>query len=78
MHKGTPPLKEMFSFRHCPNYLPPIRPSCTTFLVVKNDVLTRITEPSNNDYDNDVIIVIIILVLLMILVLKMTKQYHIT
>ena len=23
------------------------------FLDVKNDVLTRITEPSNNDYDND-------------------------
>ena len=24
------------------------------FLDVKNDVLARITEPSNNDYDNDV------------------------
>ena len=27
--------------------------TCTTFLDVKNDVLTRITEPSNDDYDND-------------------------
>ena len=32
----------MLSFEHCPNYLP-----------IKNDVLTRITEPSNDDYDND-------------------------
>ena len=32
--------------------LPPIRESCT-FLDVKNYVLTRITEPSNDDYDND-------------------------
>ena len=35
------------------NYLsPPIRESCT-FLDVKNYVLTRITEPSNDDYDID-------------------------
>ena len=34
--------------------LPPIRASCTTFLDVKNDVFARITEPSNDDYDNDV------------------------
>ena len=27
--------------------------TCTTFLEVKNDVLTRITEPSNNDYNSD-------------------------
>ena len=33
---------------------PPIRASCTTFLDVKNDVFARITEPSNDDYDNDV------------------------
>ena len=33
--------------------LPPIRATCTNFLDVKNDVLARITEPSNNDYDND-------------------------
>ena len=32
---------------------PPIRATCTTFLDVKNDVLAHITEPSNNDYDND-------------------------
>ena len=47
----------MFSFGHCPNYLsplPPIRATCTTFLAVINDVLARITEPSNDDYDNDV------------------------
>ena len=28
--------------------------SCTTFLYVKNHVLARITEPSNDDYDNGV------------------------
>ena len=28
--------------------------SCTTFLDVKNEVFARITEPSNDDYDNDV------------------------
>ena len=33
---------------------PPIRATCTTFLDVKNDVLAHITEPSNDDYDNDV------------------------
>ena len=32
--------------------LPPIRESCT-FLDVKNYVLTRITEPSNDDYYNN-------------------------
>ena len=30
--------------------IPPIRPSCITFL----DVLARIKEPSNDDYDNNV------------------------
>ena len=49
----------MFSFGHRPNFpppppLPPIRATCTTFLDVKNDVLARITEPSNDDYDNGV------------------------
>ena len=34
--------------------LPPIRATCTTFLDVKNDVLAHITEPSKDDYDNDV------------------------
>ena len=54
--------------------------SCTTFLYVKNHVLARIAEPSNDDYDNDGgdIIVIIFLVLLMILVFEITKKYHIT
>ena len=33
---------------------PPIRATCTTFLDVKSGVLARITEPSNDDYDNDV------------------------
>ena len=33
---------------------PPILATCTTFLDVKNDVLARITEPSNDDYDNGV------------------------
>ena len=49
----------MFSFGHCPNYLPP--PPSPQFgqlvplsLDVKNDVLAPITEPSNDDYDNGV------------------------
>ena len=49
----------MFSFGHCPNYLsPPPFPQfgqlVPLFLDVKNDVLARITEPSNDDYDNGV------------------------
>ena len=44
----------MFSFGHCPNYLSPqFGQLVPLFLDVKNDVLARITEPSNNDYDND-------------------------
>ena len=34
--------------------LPPLPPIWATFLDVKNNVLARITEPSNDDYDNDV------------------------
>ena len=48
--------KRMFSFGHCPNYLPPspqFRQIVKLVLGVKKDVLTHITEPSNNDYDND-------------------------
>ena len=48
--------KRMFSFGHCPNYLPPspqFRQIVKLVLGVKNNVLTRITEPSNNDYGND-------------------------
>ena len=47
----------MFSFGHCPNYLPAPQfgQLVPLFLDVKNDVLARITEPSiNDDYDNDV------------------------
>ena len=58
--KGAPSVKKiMFSLGHCPNYLSPPPPLLSGnlyifFLDVKNDVLTRITEPSiNNDYDND-------------------------
>ena len=34
--------------------LPPIRASCTTFLGRQKRPLAHITEPSNDDYDNDV------------------------
>ena len=51
-------LKKSISFGHCPNYLsPPSRQFgqvVQLFLDVKNDVFVHITEPSNNDYDNDV------------------------
>ena len=49
----------MFSFGHCPNFPPP-HPSpqfgqlVPLSLDVKNDVLARIAEPSNDDYDNGV------------------------
>ena len=44
----------LFFFRHCPNYLSPqFGQLVPLFLDVKNDVLARITEPSNDDYDND-------------------------
>ena len=50
--------EKMFSFGHCPNYLSPPSPQfgqlVPLFLDVKNDVLARITEPSNDDYDNGV------------------------
>ena len=45
----------MFSFGHCPNYLSPqFGQLVPLFLDVKNNVLARITEPSNDDYDNGV------------------------
>ena len=48
----------MFSFGHCPNYLSPPSPQfgqlVPLFLDVKNNILARITEPSNDDYDNGV------------------------
>ena len=40
-------------------------------LIAKNDVFARITETSNDDYDNDVST-------FDDLVLKITKKYHIT
>ena len=46
----------MFSFGHCPNYLSPspqFWQLVPLFLDVKNNILARITEPSNDDYDND-------------------------
>ena len=48
----------MFSFGHCPNYLPPPSPQfgqlVPLFLDVKDDVSARITEQSKDDYNNDV------------------------
>ena len=56
--KGTPLIKKSFfsgiAQITSPLPLPPIRASCTTFLDVKNDVFAHITEPSNDDYNNDV------------------------
>ena len=54
--KGSTSYKKNVFFRALPKLplpLPPIWANCTTFLDVKNDVLARITEPCNNDYDND-------------------------
>ena len=42
----------MFSFGHCPNYLQ-FGQVVQLFLDVKNNVFAHITEPSNDDYDND-------------------------
>ena len=53
--KGSPPVRKHVFFRALPELpLPPIWATCTTFFNVKNDVLARITEPSNGDYDNGV------------------------
>ena len=55
--KGSTSYKKNVFFRALPKLplplLPPIRATCTTFLDVKNDVLVRITKPSNDDYNND-------------------------
>ena len=37
-----------------PHPIPPIRASCTTFFGRQKRRLAHITEPSNDDYDNDV------------------------
>ena len=47
-----------FSFGHCPKYRNTLPPAhfgqlVPLFLDVKNDVLTRITESSNDDYGSD-------------------------
>ena len=67
----------MFSFGHCPNYLPPIRVQVVIFLMSKTmfkrvlqNQVTMITTIMG------VIIVIIILALLMILVLKWPTSIH--
>ena len=57
--KGTLPKKKNVFFRALPKLplsppLPPIRASCTTFFGRQKRRLARITEPSNDDYDNDV------------------------
>ena len=44
----------MFSFGHCSNYLSPqFGQLVPLFLDVKNNVLALITEPSNDDYNNE-------------------------
>ena len=46
--------KRMSSFGHCLNYLSAqFGQVVQLFLDVKNNVLTRITETSNDDYNND-------------------------
>ena len=56
--KGSPPEKNNVFFRALPKLppppLPPIRATFTTFFGRQKRCLARITEPSNNDYDNDV------------------------
>ena len=47
----------MFSFGHCPNYLSPPPPNSGDlyfFFGRQKQHLARISEPSNDDYDNDV------------------------
>ena len=55
--KGSPPVKKNVFFQALPELPPPLPQFgqvVPLFLDVKNDVLTRITEPSNDDYDNGV------------------------
>ena len=58
-NKGSPPEKINVFFWALPEFpLPPPSPQfgqlVPLILDVKNDVLARITEPSNDDYDNGV------------------------
>ena len=69
MCKGSPHEKKNVFFWALPELVP-------LSLDVKNDVLARITEPSNDDYDNGVSDNCDQnFGTLMILVLKMTKKY---
>ena len=57
--KGRPQLKRIDFFRALPQFpppppLPPIRASCKTFFGRLKRRLARISEPRNDDYDNDV------------------------
>ena len=59
--KGTPPIRKIDFFQALPKLpLPPPPPPpqfgqvVQLFLDVKNDIFAHITEPSNDDYDNDV------------------------
>ena len=60
MSKGTPPAKKSFLSTIARITSPPHPPPpqfgqlVPLFLNAENDVLARITEPSNNDYDDDV------------------------
>ena len=55
---GKTSHKKIDFFRALPKLplppLPPIRASCTTFFGRQKRRLAHITEPSNDDYDNDV------------------------
>ena len=60
-HKGTPPIRKIDFFRALPKLpltpppIPPIRASCTTFFGRQKRRFNPLkTEPSNDDYDNDV------------------------
>ena len=58
MYKGTPYRKKrcLSGIAQITSPLPPspqFGQVVQLFLDVKNDVLARITKPSNNDYDND-------------------------
>ena len=56
MRGDLPEKKHIFfwALPKLPPPLPPIRASCTTFFWRQKQRLARISEPSNDDYDNDV------------------------
>ena len=54
MSQGTPPAKKNVFYWALPELpLPQFRQLVPLFLDVKNNVLARITELSNNDYENN-------------------------